>query len=555
MEMFDDHTTGQFIHPEQHVPSELELHLTVTDPEVVSELCAREVGEERDRLALSALRVGVLALRQARGFIDAMMVREEGARLLESVREALTQHAAQCAGAVATSLKQYLDPESGQLAQRLDRLVRSDGEIENLLRRHLGDDASTVAQTLAKHVGEQSPLFKLLSPDQADGVLAALRDVIQTALRSQREQILKHFTLDDKDSALSRLVAEVTDANGKLREGLAKDVAEVREEFSLDNEDGALSRLVKRVEAAQQTIVDQFSQDNEDSAVSRMARLLETVNGTVAGSLTLDDDKSPLSRLRRELLDVVKEIEKSNNDFQKELRETVAALKASRQERARSTRHGDDFQQAVGLFLEHDARHRGDVYEDTTNSVGRLPRCKKGDSVLTLGPESAAAGARIAIEAKEQQGYDVAKCLAELGEARENRDACIGLFVLSSIAAPGDIQPLARYGDDIVAVWNPEDGLSDVVLHAALSLSRGLATRKHVESAELAAELGELDDAMRRIAKDAEGLGEIIRLSTTVERHGKKIRARAERLQGDLEKQVERLDEHIGRLRTQSLAT
>ncbi len=84
--------------------------------------------------------------------------------------------------------------------------------------------------------------------------------------------------------------------------------------------------------------------------MSRMARLLETVNGTVKGSLTLDDENSPLSLLRRQLLDVITQIEKSNGQFHTEIRETVAALKARKQEKARSTRHGDDFQEAIGEF-------------------------------------------------------------------------------------------------------------------------------------------------------------------------------------------------------------
>ena len=531
--------------------SRLALELIVTDPEVCAELASREAGNERECYALAALRIGVQAMRQANGAIDAASVREEGTHLVQSIREVLVDHASRCTGDIAGSLKSYFDPESGQLVQRLDRLVKKDGEIDDLLRQHLGNDSSTVAQTLASHIGEQSPLLKMLSPDQANGLLASLRDVIQLALRTQREQIVGHFSLDDKSSALSRLLTAVTDANGQLRKDLAEDVGEVRNEFSLDNEEGALARLVKRVESAQETISDQFSQDNEDSAMSRMARLLETVNGTVKGSLTLDDEDSPLSLLRRQLLEVIGQIEKSNHAFQTELRETVATLKARKKEKARSTRRGDDFQEAVGLFLDHDSRSRGDICKDTTNSVGRLPRRKTGDFVLTMGPESIARGGRITIEAKEEQGYDVPKALAELEEARNNRDASIGLFVLSQQVAPEDMEPLSRYGNDIVIVWDAEDPLTDVIRHSALSLARGLATRLSVESQEMAAELTELDDAMQRIAKDASGLSEIIKWSTTVEGHGNKIRTKAERLQQDLVNQVERLDEHLGRLRTE----
>lgn len=538
---------------DSRITNRIMLHLTVTDPDVCSELRSREDEEERSRYALAAIRIGVQAMRQASGVIDAVSVREEGGRIVQSLREVLVEHIGRHNSEITGSLRQYFDPSSGQLSQRLDRLVKKDGDLDSLLHRHLAEDTSTVSKTLASHIGEQSPLFKLLSPDQANGVLASLRDIIQKAMQAHRDQIVKQFSLDDKSSALSRLLAEVSDSNGQLRKGLASDVAEVRKEFSLDNEDGALTRLVKRVEAAQKTISDQFSHDNEDSAMSRMAGLLESVNKTVKASLTLDDDASPLSLLRRQFVELIGQIEKSNGQFHSEIRETMATLTARKNEKARSTRHGDDFQKAVEEFAGLNAGKRGDILENTTTKSGRIPpRCRKGDFVITLGPESAAAGGKIVIEAKQEQGLELKAMLAEIGEARTNRDSSVGVFVLSSKAAAEQMEPLARYGNDIVVVWDAEDSHSDIVFSAALSLARALVIRIAVESHAVAAELSELDDAMQRIAKDASGLAEIITWSATVETNGNKIRTKAERLKQDLDKQVERLNEHLGRLRTES---
>jgi hypothetical protein len=53
------------------IPYSLLLELVVTDPEVITELWAKPEGRERDEYALGALRLGILALRQARGQIDA----------------------------------------------------------------------------------------------------------------------------------------------------------------------------------------------------------------------------------------------------------------------------------------------------------------------------------------------------------------------------------------------------------------------------------------------------------------------------------------------------
>ena len=56
-------------------PAELDLQLRVTDQEVIQELLQREQGAERDHFATSALRVGVLAFRQASGLIDRTAMR------------------------------------------------------------------------------------------------------------------------------------------------------------------------------------------------------------------------------------------------------------------------------------------------------------------------------------------------------------------------------------------------------------------------------------------------------------------------------------------------
>jgi len=57
---------------------------------------------------------------------------------------------------------------------------------------------------------------------------------------------LSQFSLDDKQSAISRLVVELAGNNNNLQEALTNKVEEVVKEFSLDQEDSALSRLVRK---------------------------------------------------------------------------------------------------------------------------------------------------------------------------------------------------------------------------------------------------------------------------------------------------------------------
>lgn len=77
--------------PANHNAQPIRLELDVTDPEVAHELAQRIEGRERDEFAGGALRLGVLALRQASGALDAQTIQREGERLLESVRQLLVE--------------------------------------------------------------------------------------------------------------------------------------------------------------------------------------------------------------------------------------------------------------------------------------------------------------------------------------------------------------------------------------------------------------------------------------------------------------------------------
>src|ERR1039458_1124641 len=65
------------------------LNLVIDDPEVVTDLKKREEGRPRNSFAASALRIGILALRQAQGNVDAETVRNEGQRLIAELNREL----------------------------------------------------------------------------------------------------------------------------------------------------------------------------------------------------------------------------------------------------------------------------------------------------------------------------------------------------------------------------------------------------------------------------------------------------------------------------------
>ncbi len=479
----------------------LSLTLEIADPEVLAELRRYGDGLERDRYALGALRVGVLALRMANGQVDGASIKEAGQALVAEVRELLSTRAAEIHERVTSTLAHFLDGQTGALPQRLDALMRPDGELERVLRTHVGSDGSLLARSLALHVGEGSPLFKLLSPTDSHGLRAQIATTIEQALADQRKHILREFSLDQKDSALSRLVAE-------------------------------------------------FSLDDERSAMNRVSKMIAAASDQIDKNLTLDDEHSSLSRLKRELEATIDRLDRDNADFQAQVREALGRLDTRKKEEARTPRHGLEFEARLGEALAFEAQRSGDIYQATGGSTGIIKNCKVGDHVVELGIDCAAARARIVWEAKEKRGHSVRAALDEIDEARRNRQAQVGVFVFSSKNAPDGLAPIARHGTDVLVVWDADDAAGDVVLRAAYSLARALAVRERQTDRDAQAALEEIERAARAIEKQIAYLDDVRKWAETVKGHGDKIAERTSRMGEELQRDVDRLDAQIAAMRT-----
>jgi hypothetical protein len=510
--------------PETHdeLPLALPLELTVRDPETIAELWSYPEGELRDEFALKALRIGVLALKQARGQLDGDLVRREGDRLLSLLQSRLDEHARAVHERTATTLREYFDPQSGRFHERVNRLIGRDGELEQVLRRQLGAEDSELAKTLAAHFGEESELLKWLSPDESRGLLAAVRGAVEEQLAQQREHVLRQFSLDNKDGALTRLLQELSERNGQMTGQLREQIEQLMRQFSADQEGSALNRLLENVTRSTRLITAEFS---------------------------LDEEKSALARLKRELLHLLHEHREQNTKFQEEVKLALQALSVRKQEAARSTRHGLDFEAAVVELIHKEAQKTNDFAEATGNRTGLIKNCKKGDVVITLGPDSAAPQAKIVVEAKEDVSYQLADACKELDEARKNRGAAVGLFVFSRKTAPTTLEPLFRLGSDVFVIWDSDDPDSDLYLRLAVSVARALAIRQQQHDASLNADLLDVEAAIANIEKAAGGLDELQTSAQQVGKHSEKMLDRIRIMRNELSRQIETLRDKTAALK------
>lgn len=147
--------------------------------------------------------------------------------------------------------------------------------------------------------------------------------------------------------------------------------------------------------------------------------------------------------------------------------------------------------------------------------------------MLTLGPEHAAAGSRIVVEAKQDASYRLSDALSEIEQGRKNRQACVGVFVFSKRTCPQTIAPLTRYGNDVILVWDCEDPATDLVLSAGLSLARALAARTHADKKALEIDLERMQRAMLDVEKQVQGMEEIRKNAQSIRSCADKIEDRA----------------------------
>jgi hypothetical protein len=498
------------------------LHLSVTDPETIAALSESSDGRDRQELALTALKIGILSLKAARGTVDGAAIRQEGDRLLGTLEERLGKHRELMDEAMGGTLRSYFDPASGAFTERVQRLLRHDGELATVIGGQVEAARRTLDELLVQHLGDDSPLRALLSPEDGNTFIVALRSQVQQALHVQSETIAQEFSLDLPGSALSRLVRELKDRHGDLERSLGERVASVVGEFSLDNKDSALSRLVGRVEQAQGQISEQFSLDNPESGLTRIVQRLDRFEAA-------QKDRS--------------------HEFEMRVNSLLERFVTRRDDARRSTLHGNDFEQRVGEQLQAWCTEAGDVIDAVGDTSGVIPRCKVGDFVATMGPDSSAPGASIVVEAKASGGCSLKSTLEEADTARRNRAASVCLFVHSAQTAPPGLPELHRWGHDIVVVWDADDAATDVRLKAAVLLAKALCLRANQHEEEEAASLSEMDVAIEAIRKQIAGFDEIRTSARTIVNGGDKILNRARLMEDEIGKRLSALASHVDRLR------
>ena len=403
---------------------------------------------------------------------------------MKNLESTLGQQLQQQQKSIDEALRKFFDPKDGKVYERLQHFIGDKGVLEQQLQKCLAPDNGLMATTLARQVGESSPLLKMLSPTDSEGVVKSLEVQVQKVLDSGHQRLGLALDPSIDGSAISRFLKSLEEKLKNSSLALDEKLATALKALDANDEDSLISRLVRDTGKAQEQVLRAMNPETPDSPISQLQNALKKLVNEHATKQT----------------EMLEQARQRQTNFESEVKEALGRLEVRRQADEQTTRGGLDFEMEVIRQMEILTAGMPCTVSGTGDSVGALSRSKVGDALLEFTDESAFSGCRIVVEAKRSGAYTVAKALEEMKVARENRKADIGVFVLASSRANERFPLLSRVGPDILVQWDVADEQTDITLRASLMLAMGLVAR--VKAPQQEGSLDDLEDVGKRITDE-----------------------------------------------------
>lgn len=439
----------------------VETHIADRRPETLSVFLPLDE-TRRSGLATDAWTVGLRAVMNAHRLAEESRLTDIGKSVLEEVDAQLTGYLDRQHEALVHTLQRYFDPSDGQVVTRIDGFLKDGGDLSRAMEKFLGAEHGVLATTLAKALGESSPLLQRLSPTDSQGVVALIEMRVRQALDENRNAVALALDPVAPDGAVARFLKSLKGELEKADGERTRQLAFATKALDANDESSLLSRLMRETQAARQAMLQAM---NPDAAGSPLAIL--------KASLT-----TMLESHAKSQAEVMSAFEERQTKLNQEIREVVARLDERKRSDAVSPRGGRRFEDLVCAFTHEALTGVPAFIEDTGNTVGARSACKVGDQVVRFHQESIYAGTAIVIEAKRDASYTMAKALTELEVARSNRTAQAAVFVLAKSHATNGFPSFGRCGNDVLVIWDENDPNTDAFLQAAILMALGLATRQ-----------------------------------------------------------------------------
>lgn len=257
----------------------------------------------------------------------------------------------------------------------------------------------------------------------------------------------------------------------------------------------------------------QFNADDPTSPFAKQAKLLAEQQKAVTEAI--NRNHLALAGKVDELAKAV-EVQKAANDTATKLA-SVTPLK------------GGTYENRVNMVMNALAAGLGDEYRETGSTVGLIPRCRKGDGLLTI----TGGDTRIVVEmhdAKEGRDWN-----AYLDEAERNRDAVASIGVVPSPARNGGQTVRVLGPRRVVLAFDPEcDDVSllRTVIHLVRTTAIAAASRRDVEGLETA------EECLHKARTEVDRINLIRTASGSIRKNADRIERECNTIQTGVERQL-----------------
>jgi len=503
-----------------------ELSAEVRDrrPDSVA-LFAQLTEPQREQLVHDAWLIGLRALHNAHSAAQEARLSDVGQSLLADIDRQLKAHVQSQQTAMVTAMTRFFDPQDGQLPQRLSAFLGDQGVLVRQLEKFLAPQSGVLSQVLARQVGESSPLFRKLSATDSEGLVKVLEVQLAKVMQSGHSELVRALDPLAEDGAVARFLRSLREELQNADEDRAEQLQAALSALDANDEDSLLSRLIRETERARRDVLTAVNPDAPGSPIA-----------VLKVSLTkLLTDQTTMQR------EFAKEQAARQTQLEKDVREALARIETRKSEALRNTQGGVEFEDAAIAFVRA-ATQGAPCVLDVTGRTPGAGRCKKGDAVLRFTAESAFVGTAVVFEAKRETGFTAQQALDELDEARKNRHAAVGVFIMARTHASPNFPRFARCGNNVLVVWDQEDPSTDPYLHAAVLVGMALVAR--TKTTGDAGDIKALQDVEARIEQELSRLEKM-------EKHSDSIRKSVDGMSEEIRKGRAAL----GRLLTKAQST
>lgn len=408
-------------------------------------------------------------------------------------------------------------------------------------------DADAVREARRWTTGKRGPavdgLEQLVSADLTNYVTEALRigaHALSVTGQAQEslalERMLKDVGQKTADSTskaaelTERVVKEASDAvamaAGDAKKAITEADAQSRKEFTnaVAAAKQELSTEVRRIFAGEnpellerlQPLLEKFGTALDTRVTASASELLTKA----AKQFDPADPTSPMAKHTAELNarqeKLTEQLSTQHAELASKVDELTTALKIREAKTALATVtpiKGQSYASEIHTMMLSIATGLGDEYNDTSAMAGRLPRCRKGDGVLTID----AGAARVVVEMTDSSRVGWSDYL---DEAERNRDAAASLGVVRKATQNGGQTIRVIGARRVVMAFDPQIDDPDL-LRTVVMLVRTVAitasVRKGAEQIATAEE--KINEAMAQLAK----IDSVKKLAGAIQKNATKI--------------------------------